>query len=236
LAVEEQFYLIWPLFIILVPRRQLLRVIIFVILVGLGAKVIMALISERSFPAVRYFTLSCFDTLAFGAMLAYFVDNKGLIAIAKSRGIKWLLWVGLPIVIVGACLSISGYTPLKIVLPFMYGRTALFGWLIIKAAQGFSGLAGQVLASPPVIYLGKISYGMYLFHKPLPYLMRNLGMPSNLFPPIVMFFIYTVLATIIASLSWHLFESRINSLKRWFPYKEKNSIAGPSRHTAMGKI
>jgi peptidoglycan/LPS O-acetylase OafA/YrhL len=224
LAVEEQFYLVWPLVIILVPKRQLLRVIVFAILVGLAAKLIIALISERSFPAVRYFTLSCLDTLALGALLAYFVEHKGLIAISKSREVKWLLWFSLPMVIVGSILSFADFTPLKLVLPFMFGRTLLFGWLIIKAAQGFSGLAGYVLALPPVTYLGKISYGMYLFHKPIPYFMRTLGVPSDLFHPIVMFFVYTIFAIIIASLSWHFFESPINSLKRWIPYREKSAI------------
>ncbi len=232
LAVEEQFYLVWPWIIILVPRRKLLHVIVFAILIGLAAKVVIALISGRSFPAVRYFTFSCLDTLALGALLAYFVDQNGLIATAKSREIKWLLWFSLPIVITGSCLSIAGYSPLKLVLSLMFGRTLLFGWLIIKAAHGFGGVAGHVLALPQVIYLGKISYGMYLFHKPIPYLMNNLGMPANLFHPIVMFFIYTALAIIIASLTWHLFESPINSLKRWFPYKEKSTIVGPSQQTA----
>lgn len=222
LSVEEQFYLVWPWVILLVSRRLLLRVIVFAIFIGPATKVIIAL-GGGSHSAIRYFTLSCLDTLALGALLAYFVEQKGLAAVSRSRDMKWVLWISLPIVLVGLCLYLIGYTPLKLVLPIVLCRTLLFGWVVIKAAQGFSGLTGRVLASPPIVYLGKISYGLYLLHKPIPFLLQNLGVQVKLLPPVAMFLIYSALSIIVASLSWHLFESPLNGLKRWFPYREKSA-------------
>ena len=42
-----------------------------------------------------------------------------------------------------------------------------FAWFVDGAARGFAGAGGRLLALPPLRYLGRISYGLYLFHGPL---------------------------------------------------------------------
>lgn len=224
LSVEEQFYLFWPLVVFLVPRRLLLHVIIMAIIVGPTTKLIMAF-SGWPGRAIRYFTLSCLDTLAFGAALAYFVDHKGLDAVSKSRIIKWLFYISLPMLIVEVWVRIKGDTPLIPILLLMSARMLLLGWVVIKAAHGFSGLVGRILTVPLVKYLGKISYGLYLFHKPVPFLIQKLGVPIGAMPPLVMFPIYAALTIIIASLSWNYFEAPLNALKRYLPYNAGNTIS-----------
>jgi peptidoglycan/LPS O-acetylase OafA/YrhL len=233
LSVEEQFYLVWPWIILLVPRRLLFRTILFAIFIAPLTKVILA-IGTGSYATIRYFTLSCFDTLALGGLLAYFVDKKGLSEISSSKGVRWMLWIGTPIMFAGLWLNLMGDTSLKLKLLFSSGGTLVLGWVIIKAAYGFSGRAGRFLSSSPIVYLGKISYGLYILHKPIPFLLKNLGVPINLLPPIIAFLVYTALAIVVASLSWHLFESPINSLKQKFPYKAKNSTDVPLQLAASG--
>jgi peptidoglycan/LPS O-acetylase OafA/YrhL len=222
LSIEEQFYLIWPWVILLIPRRLLLHGIIFAIIVGPATKLIMGL-NGWSDAAIRYFTLACLDTLALGGALAYFVDRRGLAAVSSSPILKWMLWISLPMVILGLLLRITGDTPLERLLLLMSGRTLFFGWVVIKAANGFRGIAGRFLAWRPIVYLGTISYGLYLLHKPIPLLLRNAGLQVDKVSPFLMFLVYTGLAIIIASLSWHLFETPINSLKRRFPYRERSA-------------
>jgi len=48
-------------------------------------------------------------------------------------------------------------------------------WIVARAAEGFTGPFGQLLSLRPLIYLGKISYGIYLIHLFVPY-----AMPSSL--------------------------------------------------------
>jgi peptidoglycan/LPS O-acetylase OafA/YrhL len=70
LAVEEQFYLIWPLFTILAPRRLVLPLILTVIFVGLATRLILM---EQLPEKILWLTITpaCFDSLGLGALLAY---------------------------------------------------------------------------------------------------------------------------------------------------------------------
>jgi len=103
--------------------------------------------------------------------------------------------------LMGLWLNLIRYTPLKLELPLLSARTLLCRWVVIKSAQGFSGIAGWFLASLLVVYLGKISYGLYLNHKPTPHLLRRLGVAADVMPPVAMFLMYTALSIIVVALS-----------------------------------
>ena len=94
--------------------------------------------------------------------------------------------------------------------------------LIYCAAIGFSGILGMLLTRRPLLYIGKISYGIYIYHVPVAYLMNLNGsnwlkhVPLPIPYPLVL-----LTATVtLAAISWHFFESPINRLKRLFPYRE----------------
>ena len=75
---------------------------------------------------------------------------------------------------------------------------------------------------PPVVYLGTISYGVYIFHNFmsfLPVAYPPLGALAQQAP--VGFFLIQVGVTIaLAALSWELLESPLNALRRYFPYDD----------------
>ena len=84
-----------------------------------------------------------------------------------------------------------------------------------------------LLTRPPAVYLGKISYGLYMFHTFAIFTKKAL-LPY--FPSVSMVpgFLLALVTTIIAAmLSWHLFEGPINSLKSRFPYPRSPADAGP---------
>jgi peptidoglycan/LPS O-acetylase OafA/YrhL len=101
-------------------------------------------------------------------------------------------------------------------------QALVFGWMVIRAAEGFSGWTGRLLGSTPIVYVGKISYGVYLVHGFAGGLLfglfglnsRGMAEPWRLFSLIGVTFA-------IASLSWHLFEGPLNGLKRFFPYRPR---------------
>jgi peptidoglycan/LPS O-acetylase OafA/YrhL len=218
LSVEEQFYLVWPWVILLTPRRFLLPVLLLSVAIGPATKLILGMngVSER---AIRFFTLSRMDTLALGALLAYTVHQYGLLPIAKSRISDWLLWTGLPLFCVAVGLRAIGIGSTNWMILELSAETLLCGWVVLHAAQGFQGQIGRFLGSAPLVYLGQISYGLYLLHKPIPSILRAYGIDTAEIPTGIAFLIYTVLAILAASLSWHLFEGPINRLKRNFPYR-----------------
>jgi peptidoglycan/LPS O-acetylase OafA/YrhL len=93
----------------------------------------------------------------------------------------------------------------------------LIGW----GALGVGGPIGRFLGSKMVGYLGKISYGLYIYHgfAPVlvPWVFRELGVGY----PQVGYTRATLLVSISlasAMISWHIFELPINSFKKRFPY------------------
>ena len=93
-------------------------------------------------------------------------------------------------------------------------------WL---AARRIHGPVGWFMELTPLMYLGRISYGLYIFHPFIPRgvakVFRILGLPrmATLNPYLAFAVNLTVLVG-VSGLSWHFFEKRINSLKRFFPY------------------
>ena len=232
LAVEEQFYLVWPWVILFVPRRWLLPVLIGAVSIGTLTKIFMVF---GGWPdrAIRFFTLSCLDTLAFGALLAYLVDRHNVITVARSKSMTWLFWISLPLVIIGLTLQTTPGIAWERMVLFMTAKACLFGWIIVNAAAGFRGALGRLLEFRPLMYLGKISFGLYVLHKPIPALLDMLGLPIDQFPPLLSFVLYAGIAVAIASLSWKFFEAPINGLKRRFPYKAANSVLQPTHQAVV---
>ncbi|HEX2190038.1 MAG TPA: acyltransferase family protein, partial [Longimicrobiaceae bacterium] len=93
--------------------------------------------------------------------------------------------------------------------------------LVDRAARGFGGAAGRLLAWRPAVYLGAISYGVYLYHLPVLWVARGvakrLGGSLEALPPAAQFVLLSGVSIALAAASWELFESRINRYKDRVP-------------------
>jgi peptidoglycan/LPS O-acetylase OafA/YrhL len=168
LAVEEQFYLVWPLLLgglfwlaARVRRHQLL-----VVRLAVASAAIASLawaLHLRTDDALRayYGTDARVYQLLAGASLALVPD----LAPSLSRWRGPLRWVA-PIAVV-ALVVVA--TSVGIDDPIVRGVVATFATAVaLLALEGEGGgLATRVLASPPLVYLGRVSYGTYLWHWPV---------------------------------------------------------------------
>src|SRR5213075_1162115 len=94
---------------------------------------------------------SCLPYLAAGALLA--ISRVAPRIIAAS---------GIAAIVVLLLAALSGGEMRRIAIK---GAAALISlWLVGRAWSGFGGLAGAILGSRPMVYIGRISYGLYLFH------------------------------------------------------------------------
>jgi len=223
LAVEEQFYLAWPWVILLVSRRRLYAAILVTIAVGPVFRLFFGL--GTGSWATPYFPLSCLDTLGVGALLAL---RKDQIAGPQSReypfGKAGLL---LGFAALGTFILLGAMHQGRIIgyAIFDVGAALLGGWVVLRASTGFLGLIGKLLEMKPLIYLGTISYGIYVYHNFIPSLMyKTLGLRSiadvlelpSAWP--LDSLLKGGIAISVAALSWHFFERPINNLKRYFKY------------------
>ena len=222
LSVEEQFYLLWPWVILFTPRRHLLKMMGAVLLAGPALRLGLRWAFGPAAAGVLMF--ANMDAFAMGGMLAL-LGGSSHSQTPRRRLCQLGLLIGLPLLVALSLLPPES----SCALPY---RTALlplacagvFTWLIGGASTGFGGFAGRMLQWPPLIYLGKISYGLYLYHPFVGWLFDHgtthlgLRLPKTVWFTVVQFFLLALLTIALSALSWRFFEKPINNLKRHFEY------------------
>jgi peptidoglycan/LPS O-acetylase OafA/YrhL len=219
LGVEEQFYLVWPWVILLTPRRLLGRVAWSAALLGIAYRALFqgGLLGSSHIAALGLPIIGNIDKFAWGALLAIYWTLHGSQSIQSRRLSQVGLWIGVPAMVIIE--AIYARNPHSTVVAMFSSAAAGMGfmWLIGRAAHGFKGPVGAALQSPVLVYPGKISYGLYLYHPFVPLLLVKLHVHFT--HSVWLNFIIFGSATIfVASGSWYLFERPINGLKRFFPY------------------
>jgi len=215
LAAEEQFYLVVPWLLLFTPT-SLLPVMIGILPVAgwIGRCLLLALGFDTM--SISVLPLSSSDTLGSGCFLAWRAWR------GRSTGMGWLGVLGLAALLLLNLIALAGDgRPMALFAPT---ALALFcGWAVWRAAHGFDGVLGAFLSNAFVVYLGRISYGLYLFHVFAPLVwgsaMRTFAV-STMFGfwwlRLPTFFLLT-LGT--AALSSRYLEKPLVDLKRFLPYE-----------------
>lgn len=208
LAVEEQFYFVWPwimlLALILVGRANSskirARVVAGIVLGVLStASFVWAVLETSAVPTLAYFsTLSRAWELGIGALLA--IATPLLLRIPdRSRPV--IAWVGMVGMVASVFVinSASLFPAPTALLPVVSTG------LVIAAGSGGEHRFLTPLTNPISSYIGNISYSLYLWHFPVIILGSTLGDPTDL-----KFVLSLALVMIALSIfSYHLFEDRI---------------------------
>ncbi len=162
LGVEEQFYLLWPLVLIVAARcgRPRVAMAAAVMLICLGSFVLSALVTTASPPWAYYSLPTRAWQLAAGALVALAVPAIGRIPRPVGAFVGWLgaALIAVALATIGPTTEYPGFAAL---LPTV-------GALAIVASGGRRGSPGwAVLARAPLRLLGRISYSLYLWHWPI---------------------------------------------------------------------
>jgi len=222
LAVEEQFYWVWPLAVFLLPRRHLFRLCITLCAFLPVLRLVMILAGERNW-AIRQYTFTRVDSLIWGAIAALLIRDIHLAA-SYRRCAKVL--VGLSTLALGAILLRDGFIPYEGSETLVVGYSAfgvLFSALIYRSVTT-PGSVSAFLSGKLFRWFGKYSYAIYVFHWPITQaytalVTKRIPIESPYLSALCCFAFVTLVSSGIAYLSWHLFEKRVLALKRFFEYE-----------------
>jgi len=198
LAVEEQFYLVWPWLVLLMPAPRLTMTIVAMIAFAPISRILVGGTMHSVLPT------SCLDSLGAGALLALPAARPHIVRAGWS--------IGLPLMALALMLRAAG-APAAVDVPLDLGVSLAGAWVVGRAIQGFTGAPGWFLSSRPVMYVGTISYGLYLFHGFMPYLLGRYVAGFIEMPWPLRAVLLTVTTTMVAALSWHVFERPILAWK-----------------------
>lgn len=208
-CVQEQFYLFWPLLILLLPRRWMLPAIISVAIAGIAFRIGCVIFSV---PMIARWVLpfGSLDSLAAGAALGWCGGR-----LHANRG-GWLLApICLWMLSLAAVLRLSDPAQFQSVLvePLEAGAFVI---LVARTATGFDGLAGRFLSLPGLVFAGRISYGLYLYHA-LVAIVFNRSLPSSLRflinTPSLRLMVFGMATLAVSAVSWCLIEQPVNRLR-----------------------
>jgi len=242
LSVEEQFYILWPALILFAPRRLLLKLVISAIAIGPIFRVAAHFLDFNWIARLTVLPASL-DALGLGALLAYCSHHAAEKPILIKRLKQCICWLGVPGLIVLLGLQIlEGYNlggdvtvNSWFIEPVLWAL--MFVWVINRASLGFTGVGAKILEFNPLAYTGKISYGIYVYHPfvyvLLPILFYRTDIDFFLLPRLLQFGLLVGTTIGMAAISWHFFESPINSLKNRFTYGEQSARHGDQRPEAV---
>jgi peptidoglycan/LPS O-acetylase OafA/YrhL len=228
LSVEEQFYIVWPLLILLVPRNKFKTLCLVAIGIGPVARLVTLVIyRQHVFPflldnpalAVYVLPFSYLDAFAIGAyisqyeirqprlkllILLLFIPLAGMACDYISTGTLSLSSLGYSMPLTNGYKEIWGYSLLN----------CLFASITYCAAK--TRLFSRILDTKILQYLGKISYGLYIYHNILIafiiVLFIKLKWNFPLQTPVIL--LTTLTCTILVAVaSYHIFEKPITQIK-----------------------
>ena len=216
MAVEEQFYLFWPAIILFIPKKLLLPNILFFIFLGIISQVIFP---YNDFSLTLPYT--CFDALGLGALLSWILIFKANLIPQVFKVLTLMVVVSVGLIITEkftvSYLHIFHRTFISII------TTWVLLFFIINRENGTNKPPGKLDKVLGII--GKISYGIFLYHIPLIEHSYKVLTPLNTFlllPDAVknsrFFYVLenSIILFILSWISWKFFEVPISGLKKYF--------------------
>ncbi len=220
LAVEEQFYLVWPITILLVRKPKALLAVVLMVLVGVAAaRYAVWVYKVQDLAYSSLYTFTRIDGLCIGAAVALLIRiNPELLKKYTTAIVLLMAGINFGFYFINnqraftlPYLAFVGYTTFAV----------LFGLLVYEAVTGESKIIQVLFDNRVLKFFGKISYGLYVYHWPVYYI---------LFPYLLDYFInsaefglrpaeitaavmVTIAAVFISLISYHFFEKPFLRLK-----------------------
>jgi peptidoglycan/LPS O-acetylase OafA/YrhL len=216
LAIEGQFYLVWPVILSLALRIKLRRCWILYIL-ALSIAIIplhRKILVEQGASVFRlyYGSDTRADALLIGCLVSFLVlwnllpDNKGVKILLKSLALVAVIFLGYMV-------GTASWDDLMLYHRGGYTLVALsIGTILTVLIVWPPKVALLILKSAPLVWIGRISYGLYLWHWPVRAFIRNMNGPSGAQKIVAV----VILSLMLPALSYYLIEKPFLRRKKRF--------------------
>jgi peptidoglycan/LPS O-acetylase OafA/YrhL len=225
LAVEEQFYFLWPFIIFFFPIETLKKICIFMVVGSFCLRIYM-LYSGVSPKVIYIFTFCRLDSIALGSFLAI-AERDPLLWSKLQQNIPRFFKLLIPLLLVlfiyskglnfhNPFVQIWGYTPV-----------ACFGATVVLATLSDGSFCQKIFSWSPLVSIGKYSYSIYIIHFPLIFMLDYYGIKEWVFftfpylgvYQLVFWGITFVLSYFFSWILWHIYEKHFLKLKKYFSYR-----------------
>jgi peptidoglycan/LPS O-acetylase OafA/YrhL len=236
LAVEEQFYLVWPFVVSRTTPRRLLQVVAVLVIVAFASRLALRLAGAGD-GGPYMFTICRMDALGLGGAVA------ALLRIPAYRA-HVVRWRGAITVAAGVLFVVgffathgyprAGYPDQTLGYSILAFTLSVLVLLAVLDHERGRGLVGAILENGVLRSFGKYSYAIYLFHQPLnqmigtPLLHRLLPQGVGIKAGSVYIVSGTAVSYALAFLSYHGYEKHFLALKRYFPSGRPSNPGAPA--------
>ena len=239
LAIEEQFYLFFPVVLFLSNRRFIRLFMVLVVIISPISRYLIGMhfidrgyAGEQLATIVYWNTLSHLDAFFLGGLIPVLSLNKSI------RKPRWLLWGSVALVLVAGAVNYVYQDHRSFYLTdlgYAFGHTdnyvyvwqysllnLLFASLILLLVSAHRPVVSgwrRLLESKWLVRVGKVSYGMYIYHWLIWfYLFEDIIKPHSVMVRAVLFIPYIAIVYLVAAMSYRFYESPFIKLKdRYFP-------------------
>ena len=221
LAVEEQFYLVWPAIVLLIRKPKILLAVAIIALIGVGlARYVIWSFQVHDLAYASLYTFTRIDGLCIGCILALLMQiNPGFLKKYTTHIVLLMAGINFAFYFLNnqssqtlPYLAFVGYTTFAV----------LFGILVYEAVMAESKIIQFIFNNNILKFFGKISYGLYVYHWPVyillfPFFQKILfenGYLAYNYSETGSAIIVTALSVLLSLLSYHYFEKRFLQLKK----------------------
>jgi peptidoglycan/LPS O-acetylase OafA/YrhL len=218
-SIEEQFYLAWPLALRKATVRTMAIIAVGILVVANGWRVWLA-VTAAPVERIEYNTFTRLDPIAFGILIALF--GHKLPSFTRLQRVALLCggvvaWVAVfAFTVTGQALTVTTWR-MALGHPF----TALASAAVLLSVLGSQN---QLLRNPTLLYLGKISYGLYVLHEFAHFCAIRLVHASTPFMVVAQSIVGLTLTILLAAASYRWLESPFLRLKERFAHVQSRPV------------
>jgi peptidoglycan/LPS O-acetylase OafA/YrhL len=209
LSVEEHFYLFWPFIIYFMGLKNIKRTILFLIVLSIFLRIVLI---HAGYP-VFYWTFTNMDSLSMGALMAVFESENALTGKTNSVYLKIVAYGVIPILIpLWIFYGGEGIPTIQVVKPLLI--VSIYYLLIVSVIRPQRNkLLKRFFSNGFLILTGRISYGLYVFHPLVFWMLSTTFLSDHL---LLNFAASFIISYGVALTSFYLYEKPLLTLKKKF--------------------